>query len=129
MALAKNFAPEEITKIAKEYGQQLEFEGKFSDAKKMYEKALETAPDFVGKESELFDHEIICSHGLTRMTFRLGEIKLGMKMVLDCLDQRLLIECGNILKTLKQYNEASLLFENAQKWELACEMYMNGYCF
>ena len=124
--LAKTLAPDQVTFIAKEHAHQLEFDGMYAEASAMYQKALETTSQYLGPEEEILEHEISCSAGLARMTCRMGDISKGMKMLIGCSDKQLLIDCGAILDSLKQHQEAASLFERAEKYEKAADCLMKA---
>lgn len=126
LTLANTLAPDEVTVIAKEYGQQLEMNSKYSEALAMYERALATVDQHPGVDSARDEHQIACSAGLVRMTLRLGDVSRGMKMLGETEDKQLLNDCGGILDTLKQYNEAAACYEKAGAWEKAAEMHIKG---
>ncbi|KAJ3077769.1 WD repeat-containing protein 19, partial [Quaeritorhiza haematococci] len=152
LSLAQSLAPEQVTIIAKEYAQQLEFDGKYSDAFAMYEKALSTLAafplsddphDFAHNEGAMIEHQIATSAGLTRMTLRMGDISRGMKMLMAADEdfqsggddendpqmvqhRKLLLDCAGILESLKQYSEAGSLYERVKNWDKAAEVYMKG---
>ncbi|KAI9206652.1 uncharacterized protein BJ171DRAFT_597315 [Polychytrium aggregatum] len=126
MNLATKLAPHEITTIAKEYAQQLEFNGKYPEAHQMYQKALESAAEFAGPNEVQMEHQIHCTYGLIRMTFCLGDILRGMKMLAEVKDRQLLYDCGMILENLKQWVEAGMLYERSQYWEKAAEVYIKA---
>ena len=126
MSLAMKLAPHEISRVAKEYGQQLELEGKYGDAQKMFEKALETSHQIDGSEEEKVEHQISCSVCLTRIVFKTGDLFKGMALLNQCDDMRLLEECGDILVELKQFKEASIVYERAQKWEKVAHCYIES---
>ncbi|KAJ3283607.1 WD repeat-containing protein 19 [Borealophlyctis nickersoniae] len=126
LSLATNLAPDEVTVIAREYAQQLEFDEKYSEAIAMYERALSTSDKHPGPDAARDDHQIACSAGLTRMTIRLGDISRGMKMLAHATDQQLLSDCGGILDGLKQYAEAASCYERCGKWERAAEVWIKA---
>ncbi|KAJ3337755.1 WD repeat-containing protein 19 [Gonapodya sp. JEL0774] len=126
LTLAQKLKPQEITTIAKEYAQQLEFEGKFGEALRMYETALSTVTDFTGHPSKQILHQITCSAGLTRMTFRCGDIARGLKMLDGSVDIKLLRDCAGVLDNVKQYEDGAQLYERAQQWEKAAELWLKA---
>ncbi|KAJ3160276.1 WD repeat-containing protein 19, partial [Irineochytrium annulatum] len=81
LGLASKLAPEEVTEIARECAARLEAGEKYADALAMYERALETSSMFVGEPAQLDEHQIACSAGITRMTFRMGDVTRGMRML------------------------------------------------
>lgn len=126
LALALKLSPEEVTIIAKEYAQQLEFDGKYSEAFAMYEKALKTSSQHPGSDDLVEEHQISVSAGLIRMTCRLGDVARGMKMLEGADDIQLYSDCAKILDGLKQYSESAFLYEKAGKFEKAAEIYLKA---
>ncbi|KND01208.1 uncharacterized protein SPPG_04298 [Spizellomyces punctatus DAOM BR117] len=126
LTLANGLAPEEVTIIAKEYAQQLELNGKYSEAFAMYERALSTSEQHPGLDAARDEHQITCSAGLTRMTLRLGDVSRGMKMLAEATDRQLLRDCGAILDVLKQYAEAAKCYERGGYWEKAAEIWIKA---
>ncbi|KAJ1537325.1 WD repeat-containing protein 19 [Nowakowskiella sp. JEL0078] len=126
LALALKLAPEELSEIARDYAQQLEFGGRYSEALTMYEKSLSNFITPSKTEEELSEHQIACSSGLARMTLMMGDISRGMKMLAEATDRRLLLDCANILEGIKQFPESGLLLERAHHWEKAAEMYIKA---
>ncbi|KAJ3330817.1 WD repeat-containing protein 19 [Blyttiomyces sp. JEL0837] len=126
LSLAKKLSPDDMTIIAREYATRLESEGKFAEALAMYERALETSTRHPGPESAKEDHQIQCSSGITRMTFRMGDISRGMKMLNGVEEFKLLGDCATILEGIKMYTESGGLFERAQMWEKAADVFIKG---
>ncbi|KAJ3055204.1 WD repeat-containing protein 19 [Rhizophlyctis rosea] len=122
LSLATTLAPDEITVIAREYAQQLEFDEKYSDALTLYDRALQKSSTTTSLPPILLEeHQIACSAGLTRMTLRLGDIARGMKMLSQTGDKALLTDCGGILEGLKQWAESAACYERCGMWERAAE--------
>ncbi|KAI8831390.1 hypothetical protein BC829DRAFT_409646 [Chytridium lagenaria] len=127
-SFSEKLAPKEVTGIAREYAGQLESGEKFSEALSMYEMALETSNEFRASESERDEHQIVCSSGITRMTFRMGDVTRGMKMLNGVDEIKLLQDCAGILEGLKLYSEAGGLFERAGAWEKQLRPILKGSC-
>ena len=126
LSLAQKLAPEEMSLIYLEYGNQLEMDGKFGDAHSQYEKAIATAKDLSGSSSDIYEHQIACQSGYIRMTFALGDLVNGTKLLSDINDKHLINDCISILETLKQYLEVGTLYEKIGNWERAAESYIKG---
>ncbi|ORY49888.1 WD repeat-containing protein 19 [Rhizoclosmatium globosum] len=126
LSLASKLAPSEVSLIAKEFAARLESESKFTEALTMYEKALETSTRLRVTESVREDHQVSCSAGVTRMTFRMGDTSRGMKMLSGVDDCKLLNDCAAILEGIKMYMESGGLYERAKQWEKAAEVYTKG---
>ena len=52
-----------------------------------------------------------CRSGIARTSLRLGGLRQGSKIALELKDSQLCKECGGILESMKQYQEAAALFE------------------
>lgn len=126
LSLAQKLAPEEMSLIYLEYGNQLEMDGKFGDAHSQYEKAIATAKDLSGSPSDIYEHQIACQSGYIRMTFALGDLVNGTKLLGDINDKHLINDCISILETLKQYLEVGTLCEKIGNWERAAESYIKS---
>ncbi|KAI9138081.1 WD repeat domain 19, isoform CRA_b [Paraphysoderma sedebokerense] len=124
LSLASSLSPADITVISKEYAQQLEINGSNTYALQMYSQALKTISDFPGTWDQRQDHEKTCLSGLTRMTFRMGDIVKGMKMIPNNADKQLLFECGTIMESLKQYREAAIIYERGEWMDKAAENHL-----
>ncbi|KAI9093093.1 hypothetical protein DFS34DRAFT_717341 [Phlyctochytrium arcticum] len=126
MSLANTLSPEDVTVIAKEYAHQLESNSRYTEALAMYERALSTSEQHPGQAAARDEHQIACSGGVARMTMRLGDISRGMKMIAGTEDRQLLYDCGCILDTLKQFNDAASCFERGEFWEKAAELWIKA---
>ncbi|KAI9344181.1 hypothetical protein DFJ73DRAFT_840418 [Zopfochytrium polystomum] len=148
LKLAERLAPEQVTFVAREYATRLESDKRFPDALEMYERALQASSEagaaaaaagvgagasvvslqkYSGRGmAEMEEHQVMCSAGITRMTFRLGDVSRGMKMLAGTDDPKLLSDCAGILEGIKMYNEAGGLYERAGAWEKAADVYIKG---
>ena len=126
LSLAQKLAPEEISSIYLEYGNQLEMDGKFGEAHSRYEQAIATSKDLDGSSSDVYEHQIACQSGYIRMTFALGDLVNGTKLLSDVNDKKLIYDCISILESLKQYFEAGILYERIGYIEKAAESYIKG---
>ena len=68
LQLAKALNPEQIPFISKEYAQQLEFTGDYTNALSHYEKGIT-------KEESRREHDESCAAGVARMSIRMGDIR------------------------------------------------------
>lgn len=68
LQLAKALAADQIPFISKEYAQQLEFTGDYSNALQHYEKGITSD----GAQAE---HDESCAAGIARMSIRMGDIR------------------------------------------------------
>lgn len=117
LELAKSLAPNQIPYISREYAQQLEFTGDYSNALLHYEKGVTKLP-------EKRDHDELCIGGMARMAIRVGDIRRGVNYAAKSPSRPLKKECATILESMKQYSESALLFEKGQYWEKAAAVYI-----
>ena len=68
LQLAKALAPDQIPFISKEYAQQLEFTGDYSNALSHFEKGIT-------RNEGQREHDESCAAGVARMSIRLGDIR------------------------------------------------------
>lgn len=117
--LAGSLAPEQVPFIAREYAQQLEFTGNYSEALFHYEKGLR---DYVG--GNLSDHSKLCKGGLARTCIKTGDYRKGINIALELNEKQLLQDCGESLIQFGHVSEAAQLLEKAECWENACNLYI-----
>ena len=97
--LAGKLAAEEIPYIAREYAQQLEFLGNYTEALTHYERGLlESQPGDPNRET----HNVQCRAGIARMAIRCGDVRRGVSLAADMPSSRQLKrECAEILESMK----------------------------
>ncbi|EDO29788.1 predicted protein, partial [Nematostella vectensis] len=117
LELAKSLAPEHIPYISREYAQQLEFTGDYSNSLIHYERGITKLP-------EKRDHDEACVGGMARMAIRVGDIRRGVQYATKSPGRQLKKECAAILESMKQYSESALLYEKGQYWDKAAAVYM-----
>ncbi|XP_067012869.2 WD repeat-containing protein 19 [Anabrus simplex] len=121
LQLASKLAPDQIPYIAREYAQQLEFTGNFSEALGHYERGLLEAPAAVDLES----HHIQCRAGVARTAIRCGDIRRGVSIAAEPNSSRQLKkECADILEGIKQLSDAAMLYEKGQYFDKAASTYI-----
>ena len=82
--LANRLAPHETPFISKEYGQQLEFTGNYSEALAHYERVLLNSKSLHSNYSntkmtaEDEEHNLVCQGGIARMAIRVGDLRRGL---------------------------------------------------
>ncbi|KAJ4450050.1 WD repeat-containing protein 19 [Periplaneta americana] len=127
LQLAGKLAPEQIPYIAREYAQQLEFMGNYSEALSHYERGLLEARPITGRkhDPDQENHNIQCRAGVARTAIRCGDIRRGVSMAADMSSSRQLKrECADILEGMKQLNDAAMLFEKGQFYDKAASTYI-----
>lgn len=116
LELAKKMAPEQIGLISREYAQQLEFIGNYSEAQMHYEKGLQ---DPLNE-----DHVYLCKAGIARSAIQCNNIRYGLNMALELDNKSLQKECAEILDKKKQFSEAAQLYEKCELHEKAALIYI-----
>ncbi|EFA01913.1 WD repeat-containing protein 19 isoform X3 [Tribolium castaneum] len=116
LQLAKKMAPEQIALISREYAQQLEFTGNYSEAHIHYEKGLQ--------EDLSPEHTFICKAGIARTALHCNNTRHGISIALELDNKQLLKECAEILEKNKHLNEAANLFEKCQNYDRAALNYI-----
>ena len=99
LQLAGKLAVEQIPYIAREYAQQLEFLGNYTEELNHYERGLlETRPGDPNQGT----HNIQCRAGIARMAIRCGDVRRGVSVAADMSSSRQLKrECAEILESMK----------------------------
>ncbi|RZF45403.1 hypothetical protein LSTR_LSTR002846 [Laodelphax striatellus] len=119
LQLARSLDPSQIPFISREYAQQLELTGQYSEALSHYERGLMED----GREEE---HNSRCRAGIARTAIRCGDYRRGIAMATDPrADVQLKQECAEILQATKKLNEAALLYEKAENFDQAASAYIN----
>ncbi|XP_017769670.1 PREDICTED: WD repeat-containing protein 19 [Nicrophorus vespilloides] len=116
LQLAKKMAPDQIPQISREYAQQLEFTGNYTEAYLHFEKGLQ--------ETINQDHVVICKAGIARTAIRCGNYKHGVHVALELRNKQLLKECGEILESKKQLQDAATLYERSENYDKAAGCYI-----
>jgi WD repeat-containing protein 19 len=127
LQLAGKLAPEQIPYIAREYAQQLEFVGNYTEALNHYERGLlEVQPSSYKKAlTEHEHHNNQCRAGVARTAIRCGDIRRGVSIAADTSSSRQLKqECADILVGMKQLNEAAMLYEKGEFYDRAASAYI-----
>jgi WD repeat-containing protein 19 len=109
-------APEQIALISREYAQQLEFTGNYSEAHIHYEKGLQ--------EDLSREHTFICKAGIARTALHCNNHRHGISIALELDNKQLIKECAEILEKNKQLAEAACLFEKCQNYDRAAMAYI-----
>nr|CCC52529.1 conserved hypothetical protein [Trypanosoma vivax Y486] len=130
LSLAKQFAPEKLPILSKEYAQQLEYRGDYAKALEMYRAGEMSMPkghastELTVAQEEVKNHNAICVQGVARCLLRTGSVSDGVKLARESNDLTLMTECAEILESIKQYDEAAHLYEKALNFEHAAKLYI-----
>ncbi|KAL1509542.1 hypothetical protein ABEB36_004257 [Hypothenemus hampei] len=116
LQLAKKMAPEQVSMISREYAQQLEFLGNYSEALIHYEKGLQ--------ENLSPEHTFTCKAGIARTTLHCGNYRHGISIAVELDNKQLLRECAEILDKKRQFSEAAMLFEKCEQFDKAASNYI-----
>ncbi|XP_013417652.1 WD repeat-containing protein 19 [Lingula anatina] len=119
LQLAKALAPDQIPFISKEYAQQLEFTGDYTNSLMHYEKGIT-------KEEAYREHDENCAAGVARMSIRLGDIRRGVGMAVQMPGRALKKDCAQILENMKQWSEAAMLYEKGGYYDKAAAVYIRS---
>ncbi|XP_033222946.1 WD repeat-containing protein 19 isoform X2 [Belonocnema kinseyi] len=121
--LAENLKPAEIPFIAREYAQQLEFTGNYPKALVNYERGMLDVSSSLASQHP--NHRAQCLAGIARMSIRCGDSRKGVNIAMDNDSSRSLRkECAEILESMKQFNEAALLYEKAEYFDKAASAFI-----
>ncbi|RLN32585.1 hypothetical protein BBJ28_00018526 [Nothophytophthora sp. Chile5] len=132
LKLADSLAPELVPEISAAYATQLEFRGEFDVALKMYEHAASTIASISSSEgvAKAPTAEAVVKlrtqslAGVARCTFRLGDLRRGVKLVTELGDSTVFRECAVILEGMKQTAEAAALYEQGGQVEKAAQLFV-----
>ncbi|KAF7379168.1 hypothetical protein HZH68_017013 [Vespula germanica] len=125
LSLAQKLKSDEIPFIAREYAQQLEFIGNYPKALANYERGLLDPNSTSSSNSQDIQHKNQCLAGVARMSIRCGDSRKGVSIAMDNDSSRSLRkECAEILETMKQINEAAVLYEKAEYFDKAASAYI-----
>ncbi|XP_053973375.1 WD repeat-containing protein 19 [Hylaeus volcanicus] len=123
--LALKLKADEIPYIAREYAQQLEFTGNYPKALTNYERGLVDSNTLSHTTIHNPHHRNLCLAGIARMSIRCGDSRRGVSIAMDNESSRQLRkECAEILETMKQFNEAALLYEKTEYFDKAASAYI-----
>ncbi|KAG7198199.1 hypothetical protein KM043_005609 [Ampulex compressa] len=125
LSLAQKLKLDEIPYIAKEYAQQLEFTGNYPKALTNYERGLVDSSHSLNSAAQNLHHRNQCLAGIARMSIRCGDSRKGVSIAMDNDSARSLRkECAEILESMKQFNEAAMLYEKAEYFDKAASAYI-----
>lgn len=124
MQLSRNIAPHMEPVICKNLAGQLETQGNFADALKLFERASSTMEACGLSASEISHNTMQCYAGLARNSIRSGDIARGYKIALELNDSQLKVDCAQVCETLKHFSEAAQLYHKGGQLEKAASLYI-----
>lgn len=123
--LAKKYKPQEIPFISQEYAQQLELTGNYPKALINYERGLSDVNEAAVPADQYYNHRIQCLSGIARTSIRCGDSRRGVGIAMENDTPRSVRkECAEILESMKQFNEAAILYEKADYFDKAALAYI-----
>ncbi|KAG7395718.1 WD repeat-containing protein 19 [Phytophthora boehmeriae] len=132
LKLADSLARELVPELSAAYATQLEFRGEFDAALKMYDHATNAIDSISCDESitkapspeVAFKLRTQSIAGVARCTFRLGDLRRGVKLATELGDPSVFRECAAILESMKQTAEAAALYEQGGQIEKAAQLFV-----
>ncbi|KAF5289365.1 hypothetical protein FQR65_LT11876 [Abscondita terminalis] len=118
LQLSRKMAPDQIPYISREYAQQLEFIGNYSEAYLHYEKGLHENIDQ--------EHILTCKCGIARTAIQCNNYKRGIDLAIELDNKPLFKECAEILEHKNQIGDAAIFFEKAGLFEKAASNYIKN---
>lgn len=76
------------------------------------------------RQLELAEHRRICEFGLARTNIKVGNTHKGVAMALTLNDKQLFQDCADALYAMNGTTEAAKLYELADDWDKACQLYI-----
>ncbi|KAG1699797.1 hypothetical protein DVH05_012692 [Phytophthora capsici] len=131
LKLADSLARDLVPELSAAYATQLEFRGEFDAALRMYEHAVNAIESISRDESIKSPEPEVADKlrtqslaGVARCTFRLGDLRRGVKLVTEIGDLAVFKECAGILESMKQTAEAASLYEQGGQIEKAAQLFV-----
>ena len=124
MQLSRNISPQMEPVICKNLAGQLETQGNFADALKLFERASSTIESSGLPANEMSHHTMQCYAGLARNSIRSGDVTRGYKIALELNDPQLKVDCAQVCETLKHFAEAAQLYHKGGQLEKAASLYI-----
>ncbi|ETM43841.1 hypothetical protein L914_10843 [Phytophthora nicotianae] len=132
LKLADSLARDLVPELSAAYATQLEFRGEFDAALRMYEHAVNAIESISIDESikapepeAALKLKMQSLAGVARCTFRLGDLRRGVKLVTEIGDAAVFKECAAILESMKQIAEAAALYEQGGQIEKAAQLFVH----
>ncbi|XP_030765268.1 WD repeat-containing protein 19 [Sitophilus oryzae] len=116
LELANKMALEQVSMISREYAQQLEFIGNYSESLLHYQRGLQ--------EDLSPEHTYTCKAGIARTTLYCGNYRHGLSIALELDNKQLIRECADILEKKRQIADAALLYEKCDQFDKAASNYI-----
>uniref|UniRef100_A0A061RSU0 Wd repeat-containing protein 19 n=2 Tax=Tetraselmis sp. GSL018 TaxID=582737 RepID=A0A061RSU0_9CHLO len=120
MKLAQQLDPDSIGEISRKYAGMLEVRGDFPTALDYYQQAQ----DLCAGDPEV---EAACQGGIARCTLHMGDIRRQIALASN--NPSLCRECGSILESMNQLQDAAEMYEKGGLFEKAASIYIQNKSF
>jgi WD repeat-containing protein 19 len=124
MQLSRTTVPHMEPIICKNLASQVETQGNYIDALKLFEKASSTMEASGLSQAELNAYVAQCYAGVARNSIRSGDINRGYKIALELNDNQLKVDCAQVCESLKHFSEAAQLYHKGGQLEKAASLYI-----
>jgi WD repeat-containing protein 19 len=68
--------------------------------------------------------DALCIAGIAKTSLRLGDLRRGTNLAINSKDRQLCKECGDILKSMSQWQDAATVYEEGGRYEDAVKIYL-----
>lgn len=124
LQLARSIAPDQEPIISKQLALQLETQGNFTEALRLFERSAQTMETSGLSQQELNQNLMQSYAGMARTSIRAGDITRGYKIALELNDPQLKVDCAQVCEQMKHYNEAAQLYQRGGQPERAASLYI-----
>lgn len=99
---------------------------RYAEALQNYERGVDT--DLLQKtslsERELVEHRRVCEFGMARTNIKVGNTHKGVNLAMQLNNKQLFHDCADALHIMNGAIEAAKLYELADDWDKACQLYI-----
>lgn len=110
--------------LCKKLAQQLETQGNYSEALRLFEHAANTLQQAGLSQEELTANLVQSYAGMARTCIRNGDITRGYQIACELNDPQLKVECGTVCEQMKHFVEAADLYKRGGLPEKAASLYI-----
>lgn len=125
LKLAETIDPKQVPALSLERARQLEFKGEYAEALSMFERAdslFSTNTSGSTSENSLEDLKGAISAGVARCSIRLGDVRRGTTVASMLKNNQFVRECAAILESIKNFDDAALLYKKAESYDKAVSL-------
>lgn len=124
LQLSRLIAPHMEPVVCKNLAGQVEAQGNYADALKLYERASSNMDACAMSQSEIAYNTTQCYAGLARNSIRTGDVNRGFKIAMDLQDPQVKVDCAQVCEQVKSFSEAAQLYHKAGQLEKAASLYI-----